>query len=110
MHSVIKLANAGASQITVTSTATSLEDLITTAAGADFTLDDEINALDLQVETESVRYLSDGNTPTASKGFLMSSSDISVRTFRGETIKKLKLIRAGGTDATVNIQLGKIVR
>ncbi len=104
-----KLPNANAGQITVTSTATSLRDLIITAGSADFDIEPEINACDLQVETDSIRYFIDGNTPTSSKGFLLSSTGTNIVQFRGEAIRKLKLIRAGSSDATVNIRVGKIL-
>lgn len=109
MHSIIKLPSAASSQITVSNTAKSINDFITEAAGSDFVQAKlDINALDLQVESESIRYLCDGNTPTSAYGFLLASTTLSVKTFRGEEIGKLKLIRSGSSDATVNIQVGKM--
>lgn len=100
------LPNADAGQITVTSTASSLEELIAVAAGVAFKMPQDINALDLQVELGEIRYYLDGNTPTSSKGWLMSSLGVNIVQFTGETINKLRLISTG-SDAIVNIQIGK---
>jgi len=108
MQSIIKLPNAGASQITVTATATTVESLVATAASAFFELPHEADALDIQVEANSVRYLVDGNTPTTTVGFLLEAG--TVKQFRGADLHKLKLVRATGSDATVNLQFGKILR
>ena len=103
----VKLPNAASSQITVTSTATSLESLIQTAAGEDFRLKQDTNACDLQVESNTVRFMCDDNTPTASLGTLLDSSGVSIVRLRGEELEKCLLIRGGGSDATVNVRLGK---
>ena len=105
MQSVFKLP---ATQITVTSTAQTLDQLITTAAGSDYSILKDANAVDIQVESESIRFLVDGNTPTASVGFLLSATGVSIKQFRGEEVGKIKLIRGGASDATVNIQIGRI--
>ena len=108
MQSVEKLPSAASSQITVSNTAQTLEQFIEDAYGAKFTFKPNINACDLQVEAESIRYMIDGNTPTASLGILLSASGVSVKQFRGEELKKLKLIRATGSDATCNVQIGVV--
>lgn len=107
MQSIEKLPNAAATQITVTSTATGLNDLITAAASETFIMDFAIDALDFQVETNDLRYLVDGNTPTASVGILLEAG--SVKQIRGADLGKLKLI-ATGANVVVNIQIGKTVR
>ena len=60
-----KLPNAAASKLIVTSTATSLLDLIETASGTAHGLDGfRLNGIDLFVEDGDIRILFDGNTPT----------------------------------------------
>ena len=101
---VYKLPNAAASKITVTSTATSLEDLIATAASADYAMPAEIDAVDLWCEANTLRYFSDGNTPTAALGVPMEAGDMV--SLRGLSGRKVQLIRSGASDATVTVQVG----
>lgn len=102
---IYSLANANASVITVTNTATKLYDLLDTAASASNNLPGHLNAVDLVIESGSdVRVLFDGNTPTASKGILLSQG--AIYAFRGVPLTQLKLIRTGGTNASVSVQVG----
>lgn len=107
---VYKAPNADGTVITVTSTATLIYDLINTAASAT----DEnagypagMNAIDILVESEDIRVLFDGNTPTTSKGLLLKAGGN--YSFRNIPIDKLMLIRDGSVNATVGVQIGKSV-
>lgn len=99
-----KLPNAAASKLTVTSTATSLYDLITTAAGQANGLDGRLNAIDITVEDNDIRVLFDGNTPTAANGLLLA--DPILYKFRGVPLTQMKLIRVGGADVACSVQVG----
>lgn len=102
---IYSLANANASVITVTSTATTLYSLLDTAGSAANNLPGSLNAVDLVVESGSdVRILFDGNTPTASKGILLSQG--AIYSFRGVPLTQLKLIRTGSSNASVSVQVG----
>ena len=105
MQSVQKLPNAAASKITVTSTATLLEDLIETAAGEGFSYAVGTNAVDLFVETNNVRWLDDGNTPTTAVGHLVQAGGTA--SLRGAELTELYLI-ATGADATVSVRVGQV--
>lgn len=110
MHSIQKLPTAGATQITVTNTSQTIEELIKAAGGSGFKMEAN-NALDLQVEKESVRYLIDGNVPVkggagTGLGFVLPVG--SFKLFRGEGLSKLRLVSYGDVNALVNIQIGKI--
>lgn len=101
---VHKLPNAAASVITVTGTSQTLEQLIRTAASdTSFEITKE-NAVDLFVSGADVRMLFDGNTPTASLGLPLSAGVM--YSFRNVPLHKMRLIRAGSTNATVAIQYG----
>jgi len=97
-----KLANADAHRVTVTSTATSLLDLIETAGGVAHGLPDVVNAIDLVVEDGDIRYLQD-NTPTATKGMLIKKS--SMEFLRNVNLKTFFLISTA-TDVVVSIAVG----
>jgi len=101
---IFKLANAAGSKITVTSTATSLYDLLDTAASTTNDLAGDLNAVDLVVEDGDVRMLMDGNTPTAANGILLSSGV--VYSFRGVPLTKMKLIRTVA-DVAISVQIGR---
>jgi len=98
-----KLANAAASKITVTATATNLYDLLDTAASTANDLPGSLNAVDLVVEDGDIRMLLDGNTPTAANGILLSSG--CVYSFRGIPLTKMQLIRVS-SDVAVSVQVG----
>ena len=79
---VQKAQNAASTKLTVTSTATSLFDLMNTAGGTDLDragFRPGINGVDIKIETGDIRYLDDGNTPTASNGVLGVSGVCSFR-------------------------------
>ena len=59
--------------------------------------------VDLFAESNDVRWLTDGNTPTAANGVLLSEGGIF--SLRGESIKKMQLIKTGA-DATVTVRIG----
>ena len=103
----VKLPNAAGSVITVTSTATSLYDLIETAAGTAFSPanKEQLNALVITNESaDAVRFLADGNTPTSSLGLLFPAEQTSI--MDDIPLSKMKLIRTGGSNATCSLQLG----
>ncbi len=103
---IYKLPNAAASTISVTSTATSLIDLIETAASTTVSnLVQGSNAFDIKVEGGDVRALMDTNTPTASNGFLLEGGGY--YTFRGVPFTQVKLIRVGGSDVSCSVQVGR---
>lgn len=101
---IYKLADAAASKITVTSTATSLFDLIDTAGGSVSDLPGNLNAVDITVEDGDVRMLMDGNTPTSANGVLLSSGNVYM--LRGVPLTKMQLIRVGGSNVTCSVQVG----
>jgi len=98
-----KLPNAAASVLTISTTAVDLATAITSAGGVGYTIEDKFDAVDLIIESESIRWLDDGNTPTASNGHLAVSGVLSLR---GDQVKKFQMIRAGSADATVTVRIG----
>jgi hypothetical protein len=100
-----QLPTAAGNQITATTTATSLLELIRTAlSDSTYTFPAGVNAMNIQPEGASIRFLFDGNAPTTSLGQLVSANflDTSVR---GETLEKVKIIALSGTVAC-NIHIG----
>jgi len=100
---IYSLPNANASVVTVTSTATTLYDLINTAGSTTVEFPTNLDGVDLIVEASSVRVLFDGNVPTASKGVLLGQG---VYKFRGVNLNKCRLIRVGGSNISVGVQIG----
>jgi hypothetical protein len=100
-----QLPNAAASTIAVTVASADLASLIATAGASPFPYDDSINCAILVPEDGDVRILIDGNTPTAADGLLLSSG--SSYTFSGFSVLRAKLIRAGGSDVKVGVQVGQ---
>jgi hypothetical protein len=98
------LPNANASVIAVTSTATSLYSLINTAGSSTAVFPDGITAVDLYAEDGDIRYLMDGNTPTASKGILLKRGERAH--LRNKDVSKLKLIRTGSSNVAVSVAIG----
>ena len=96
-----KLPNINASVVTITSTASSLEDLIKTASSSDFSVNN-LDGLDYNIESGSIRVTFDSNTPTADEGLLLSGSG----SFRFKTLSFMKLISISG-DVSMSIQVGK---
>lgn len=108
-----KLPNASACKLTVTTTAQSLQELIATAAGTDevdfkFRPWSTANSIDIFVESGSIRWLDDGNTPTASLGHI--ASDIGVNTISLEEISlpDLQFISADGVNATITFRMYRL--
>lgn len=97
------LENAASHKITVTSTASLLGDLIDTAGSVRHSYP-AIDAVNLVIESGDVRMLSDGNTPTANNGMRLREG--ATYKFRGISFKQMKLIRAGGSNATVSVEIG----
>lgn len=105
-----KLPNAAASVLTISSTALSLQTAITTAGSETIDLTG-LDAIDFTVSAEDVSILWDGNTPTAANGVLIGqNNDSKALTLRGIDIQKVMMIRTGGADATVRVQIGKTNR
>lgn len=100
-----KLPNANASVIAVTNTATLLEALINTAGSSSVDFPHDLDAVDLVIEDGDVRMLYDGNTPTATKGILLQQGTI--HRLRGIDFNNLKLIRVGGSNVAVGVQVGR---
>lgn len=93
--------------ITVTSTATSLLDLINTAivagGGTAVQIDTVVNAIDFVVEANDVRYLCD-NIPTTSKGLLVKAKNI--LSLRNVDLRRHYFI-ATGSNATISLLVGE---
>jgi hypothetical protein len=87
-------------QVTVTSTATSLKDLLDTANGSALEFPEEVNAIELNAEGD-VRYSTAG-TPTISKGMKLNSGE--TRILRGTTLNQIKMIASSNT--LVNVEIG----
>lgn len=98
-----KLPSAAAHKITVTNTATSIKDLIETAASAALSAMPAINIIEISPEDYSIRFLADGLTPTAANGILVRVGDTRVI---NASLSDLKLIRAEGTNAVCSVRLG----
>ena len=97
-------------QITVTSTATSIKDLIQTA-DADFTdaMFKGTNAIDfIEIQPVGNISISNNSTPTATVGTIIYKATIFA--IQGIDARKLKMIRIGTSDVKVNIlRIGRIV-
>lgn len=95
--------NINGSKILVTGTATSLYDLIKTAASVTTILEAKeqaLDALDIVAEDGSVNLTWDGTTPTSTKGQTLTQG--LPYFFRGADLAKLKLI---GTSGSVNCSI-----
>lgn len=100
----IKLPNAAAHILTITSSATSIEELIETAGSSNVDLT-WCDGVDLIARTNGFSYLSDGNTPTATNGLQIAAGGSVL--LRGVNLANLYLIRSGGSNATVECNVGK---
>lgn len=97
--------DAGGATITVSTTALTLPAFIDAAASGDFeTPPGTVNECYLIPETNDVRVTFDDNDPTATDGLLLKG-DVMYH-FTGIPVNKIKLIRVGGSDVTVNVQVG----
>lgn len=59
------------------------------------------SAADVEVGSNGIIYTLDGTTPTATNGLTLSSGRMTLAGY--QKVKALKMIRSGGSDATVNI-------
>lgn len=102
-----KLPNAASSKIAITGTATTLLSLMTTSAGEALGVAErKLNACDIAIEGGGdARVLFDGNTPTATNGFLLARG--MVYHFRGVPIHSMRLIRVGTSNVTASVQIGQ---
>jgi hypothetical protein len=101
---IVKLKNANGSVIAVTNTATLLTALLTTAVGENQPLPDALDAVLLNPEDGDVRILADGNDPSTTKGLLLKQGGF--YKFVGISVSQIKLIRTGGSNVAVGVQVG----
>lgn len=99
-----KFVNANAGTIAVTNTATSLKDLLDTAAGASNLLPSVVDGVDFVVEDGSIR-VAYANDPSSTKGLLLQQGK--VYSFRGVDFSYLKMIRIGSTDVVMSVLVGQ---
>lgn len=99
----LALANANASVIAVTGTATALTSLLDTAAAATNSISGANSAI-LIIEDGDIRVLWDGNTPTASKGVLLKRGG--VYNLTGVQLNQVKMIRTGSSNVSVGVAVG----
>lgn len=59
------------------------------------------SAADLDVGSNGIIYTLDGSTPTATNGLTLASAKLTLAGY--QKVRALKMIRSGGSDATVNI-------
>ena len=59
------------------------------------------SAAQLTVGSNGIIYTLDGSTPTATNGLTLASATLTLAGY--QTVRALKMIRSGGSDATVNI-------
>lgn len=100
-----KLANANASVIAVTGTATLIQALIDTAGATTHDFWSNMDAVTLVIEDGDIRALWGGNTPTSTKGVLMKSG--SVYNLRHIRTDQLRLISVSGSNVAVSVQIGR---
>lgn len=101
-----KLPNAAGHMFSVT-TVKSLQDLIRTASSdATYELPGDADAIDIRVETGSIRVLFEDVDPTATEGFLIPGS--TNKAFRGSKLSKLRIVSTSGT-ATGSYMIGRSV-
>ena len=92
--------------LTATSTSQTLQQLIT-AAWSTVILSEIVwaNSVDIFMETNSLRFLDDTQTPEAAKGTLLDASWINIASLRGINLWELRIIRATWSDATFSIRV-----
>lgn len=101
---IFNLGNAASSKISITTTATLLTSLINTAGSTSIDFPPDLNAIDLELESGTARYLDDGNTPTTSNGFLISSGE--TLSLRGVDLRKARIISTSGT-ISASVRVGR---
>lgn len=98
-----KLPSANSAMLTISNTALTLQQAIRAAdspTSDGFEFRPSMNYVELQVETNSMRFCLDGNTPTANDGTLVGAGK--TITIEG-TLDAIKMIRATGSDASVTV-------
>lgn len=90
-------------QITVTTTATTLKNLLDTANGSALDLSSNVNAIELNAEG-TIRYSTAG-TPTTSKGMKINTDE--TRILSGINLTDIRLIASSNT--LVNVEVGVVV-
>lgn len=98
-----KLPSANSGMLTISNTALTLQAAIRAAdspTSDNFEFRPSMNYVELQIETNSIRFCLDGNTPTANDGVLVGAGK--TITIEG-TLDSIKMIRATGSDATVSV-------
>jgi len=97
--------DSGGATITVSSSALTLSEFINAAATGSFsTPPGTVDECYLIPETNDIRITFDNNDPTASDGLLLKGD--TMYHFVGIPVNKIKLIRVGGVDVTVDVQVG----
>jgi hypothetical protein len=106
MYLTLGLPNAQGSKLPVDDTAQGLEELIRVSSGvSSFVIPKDVNGCQIYVESGSIRFFDDGNTPTADYGMPLFAGD--TFTFEGTSIKKLLLVsEVVKSLAIVTIRLG----
>ena len=107
-----QLPTSNAHMLTISNAVISLQDAIRATGGdaSQYQIPSNTNIARIIVESESIRILSDGNIPTASVGLLLDASgNITGKSYEFNNIDKIKMIRAGASDATVYISIGKTI-
>ncbi len=92
-------------QITVTTTATTLQDLLNTANWSVLNLDTSINAIEIDCQ-DNIRY-SCSWTPTATKWMRVMKDE--TRIFHWISLDQIKLISATGSSVLVNVEVWKTI-
>lgn len=103
---MFKFTTANATVITVTNTATALSSLIDTAASTDNqNIPSQINAAFLYAEDGDIRFTTDANSPTTTKGLLLKQG--SSVFLSGIRPKDIKLISVSGSNVKVDVSVGQ---
>lgn len=98
-----KLPTAASHKITVSSTAGSILSFIETAYGSAINWPFDLSQIEIQPEDYSIRYTTDGTTPTAANGTLVSVGEVK----QVECAPKdFKIIRAESSDAVCCVRVG----
>lgn len=96
-----QLPNANATVLSVGTTAGTLKSFIETAGSTTFDVNG-LDGIDFNVESGSLRVAFDGNTPSTTKGLLVSG----FCSFRNVNLARISLVSTSGT-ISVSIQVGK---
>lgn len=103
---MFKFTTANATVITVTNTAAALSSLIDTAASTDNqNIPSQINAAFLYAEDGDIRFTTDGNNPTTTKGLILKQG--SSVFLSGIRPKDIILISVSGSNVKVDVSVGQ---